>query len=395
MTDRVGAGSSSEPALSARGDFAARLRTHRVEIEQAAIARICAISRPDPTDHAYAKSLAAAVQAMVDFAIDTLAHPDLKMPSRPASVLAHARLSARGGMPLKTLLRQHFAAQASIAEYVLKEAESDGRLRGEALRRALRSQTFAFDCLAESVGDEYYREPQKYLEPSERRLAGVIDSILDGQPVASTSLGYDLSAHHVAVIATGPDPRTYLQHLATDRNRSLILVARPDGTVWAWLGSRDIMDVAEIVRTLTLARCGQESIAVGEMGSGVSGWRMTHRQARAAVRVTVRSAKQVVRYADVALLAAVLENDLLTTSLHTLYLTPLKSERDGGERLKNTLRAYLASNCNVASAAAALNVNRNTVANRLRIIERRIGRPVTSCISDLDLALQYEELDPR
>jgi DNA-binding PucR family transcriptional regulator len=47
---------------------------------------------------------------------------------------------------------------------------------------------------------------------------------------------------------------------------------------------------------------------------------------------------------------------------------------------------------NVTSAAAALGVNRHTVSNRLRAVESRIGRPISSCVAEIDAALRLEDL---
>jgi DNA-binding PucR family transcriptional regulator len=100
----------------------------------------------------------------------------------------------------------------------------------------------------------------------------------------------------------------------------------------------------------------------------------------------------MVRYADVALVASLLQDDLLGTSLRELYLKPLEGERDGGELARRTLRAYIEAGGNVSSAAAALGVKRHTVTNRLRAIETTIGRPPEACTAELDIALYLEKL---
>jgi DNA-binding PucR family transcriptional regulator len=86
------------------------------------------------------------------------------------------------------------------------------------------------------------------------------------------------------------------------------------------------------------------------------------------------------------------QDDLLATSLRQLYLEPLAEERDGGETLRETLRAYFAAERNVSSAAAALSVNRHTVTSRLRTIEKRLGRPLSTCATEIDAALRLEDL---
>jgi DNA-binding PucR family transcriptional regulator len=105
----------------------------------------------------------------------------------------------------------------------------------------------------------------------------------------------------------------------------------------------------------------------------------------------------VIRYSEVALAATVLQDDLLASSLRQLYLDPLAEERDGGQCLRETLRAYLAAGGNASSAAAALGVHRRTVTSRLITIEERIGRPVDDATAELETALQLHEhadLDP-
>jgi DNA-binding PucR family transcriptional regulator len=109
--------------------------------------------------------------------------------------------------------------------------------------------------------------------------------------------------------------------------------------------------------------------------------------------VAWRSPHTVVRYADVALLAAMLQDDLLADSLRQLYLTPLEDERDGGAALRETLRAYLATGSSISSAAMKLKVNRRTVRNRLVKVEEKVGRPLHTALADLETALRLQEFD--
>jgi DNA-binding PucR family transcriptional regulator len=98
-----------------------------------------------------------------------------------------------------------------------------------------------------------------------------------------------------------------------------------------------------------------------------------------------------VRYADVAMLAATLQNDVLATSLRELYLVPLERERDGGKTLRQTLRAYFVANRNISSAAVALGVTRRTVANRLHVIEARLDRSLHSDAAQIEAALGFHD----
>jgi DNA-binding PucR family transcriptional regulator len=99
-----------------------------------------------------------------------------------------------------------------------------------------------------------------------------------------------------------------------------------------------------------------------------------------------------VRYADVALLSSMVQDDLLSASLRELYLLPLDDERGGGVTLRETLRAYFAAGRNGASAAAALNVSRQTITNRLQTVEARVGRSLVDCATTIEVALRLDEL---
>jgi DNA-binding PucR family transcriptional regulator len=134
------------------------------------------------------------------------------------------------------------------------------------------------------------------------------------------------------------------------------------------------------------------SLAVGAAGRGIDGWRLTHRQAQAAMLVALRRPQMLTRYADVSLLAAVLRDAELARSVVEIHLSPLDGQKDGAV-LRETLHAYFAAGCNAATAAAALRVDRHTVERRLHTIETRLGRALHTCHAELEVALRVQELD--
>ena len=100
----------------------------------------------------------------------------------------------------------------------------------------------------------------------------------------------------------------------------------------------------------------------------------------------------LVHYADVALLASALQDDLRRLA-RQLYLTR-SQDRDGGAVAKKTLRAYFAAAGNASSAAAALGVNRRTVASRIAAIEESAAPSRSSLAADLEIALSLEAIEP-
>lgn len=174
-----------------------------------------------------------------------------------------------------------------------------------------------------------------------------------------------------------------IRALAAELDRRPLVVCRPDGPVWAWLGGRRALAPGELESRLP----SKILVVVGEPGEGLAGWRLSHRQAAAALPIARQSRERFVRYRDVALLASVLQDDLLVTSLRQMYLGPLADKGDEGVLLE-TLRAYFAAGRNVSSAASALGVNRNTVAGRIRMTEERLGHPVGAAAAELETALR-------
>jgi hypothetical protein len=373
--------------------LAERLRERRGEIEQATRTRIYAVSvLPRVGGPEYAEGLRAAVSAGLDYGLEGIERGEERAPPVPEVLLSQARLAARSGVSLDTVLRRYFAGHTLLEDFLIEEAESEKLLDPAAIKRLLRSQAAIVDRLLAAVSKAYTEETERRPESANRRKAERIERLLDGEPLDTTDLGYDFEAHHLGVVASGQGAEEALTALAGSLDARLLTVCREAGTIWAWLGSRRGLDPSEFKELASELPAGA-SLAVGEPGEGLAGWRLTHRQARAALSVALRKGDRLVRYADVALIASMLGDDLLATSLRELYLEPLTDERDGGAVARETLRAYFAAERNVSSAAMALGVNRNTVASRLRAIEKKLGRPLAACAADLDAALRLEEMD--
>jgi hypothetical protein len=380
----------------ARAELSARLRSRQDEIEQAALARAYAVSETssdppdlDSLDPAYLQGLRTATAAAVDYALTMIERGEERAPSPPPILLTQARLAARNRVGLDTVLRRYSAGYVLISDFLVEEAERSG-LRGPFLQRLLRSQA-ALDRLLAALSEEYAREERERPGTTEQRRVERIERLLAGEPIETSGLEYDFEGHHLAAIATGPGTGNALRDLATALDYRLLTACRGDEVLWTWLGARRALNPEELRRHASAEWPEGATLAIGEPGEGLAGWRFTHRQAKAAMTVALCGIEPLVRYADVALLASVLQDDLLASSLRKLYLEPLEAERDGGEVAKETLRAYFEAERNVSSAAAVLEVNRNTVASRLRAIEATIARPLASCGPELEVALRLAE----
>ncbi len=308
----------------------------------------------------------------------------------PAVLLVQARIAARNGVSLDTVLRRYFAGYALLGDFVLEEAQEKGLLQGEPLKRLLRAQAARFDRLLAAVSEEHVRETEERPTSTEELRGELVERLLAGERLDASELAYDFEAIHLGLIAVGPGAEDAIRELASSLDRIPLLIRREEQTLWAWLGGRRAVERNDLELLLTSILPPQISLAIGEPAEGPGGWRLTHQQAKAAMPIAVRSPEPFVRYADVALLASMLQDGLLATSLRRLYLKPLEADRDGGEVARETLRAYFAAGRNTASTAAMLGVNRKTVASRLRRIEALIGCPLSDRTAEIEATLQVE-----
>lgn len=374
----------------ARIEVAERLQLRRPEIENATLTRVYALAdATEGVDSEYRHGLRAAVAAALDYGLAGLRRSEEGAPPIPAVLLAQARLAARRGISLDTVLRRYLAGYTLLGDFVIHEAEASGLLRGAELKRLLRSQAALFDRLMAGIGDEYTRAERTRLGTAAERRADRLRRLLDGELLDVSDLGYDFDAHHLGILAVGSGADDVLAALAESVGRRLLVVRNEEGAVWGWL-SFNSLEPQAIDQCVDRPWPAGVSVAFGEPGEGLAGWRVTHRQARAALPIVLMGGGGAIRYADVALIASMLRDDLLLTSLRQLYLAPLSQERDGGETARETLRAYFATGRQVSSAAAALGVNRHTVTNRLRAIEERLGRPLETCTAEMDAALRLD-----
>lgn len=392
----MGHSSSAGKALpEARAAVCSSLRRRRSEIEQAVLARVYAVGGPvEASDSEYGEGLRATISALVEYGLAAFESCD-EHPPLPAIVLSQARMAARNGVSLDVVLRRYFAGYNLLGDFIGQEMEDrDYYAQKAGLQDSMRSMASLFDRLVVAVTEAYVREPRNRLGSKEERRAEQIERLLMGELVATSDLGYDLEGWHVAAVAGGTGAVEAVRDLAQRLDRRLLVVRKDRATVWAWLGGRQCMPSAEIANaTSTSAWPPEVFLALGEAGQGFTGWRLSHQQACAASPIALRKVRRLVRYADVALLASTLQDELLTASLRQIYLAPLAEERDGGAVLRKTLRAYFAAERNVSSAAAALGVSRRTVANRLQRIEEMLDCPLSSALAAIETALCLDDHD--
>lgn len=375
-----------------RTELVARLRARSAEIEEAIFARVQVLSEPVESDDVeYRAGLRATVAEVINYVLTSIEQGEEWSAPIPSTAATQARLAARNGTRLDTVLRRYAAGDRLLAEFIMDEA---GHFPRDELRRVLRTQGPHVDRVMASVAAEYMDELKQRRRSPAQRLAERVERLLSGDaPVDLRELGYELDAWHLGLVVTGAKAEAAARTLAAGLSRQPLVVPRGIDSAWAWLGGRRQLAVAEVESYLSSGVLGDVSLAVGESHRGLEGWRLTHQEAQAARLVMLRRPQPFTRASDVTLLAAVLRDEPLTKSLRATYLAPLDGHGDSGVVLRETLRAYFAAGFNAATAAAALEVDRHTVQRRLRKVEEALGRLLHSCHAELEVALSLEELD--
>jgi hypothetical protein len=381
-----------------RSELVARVRARRLDVEEAIFKRIRegAASPAGNSDAEYIAGLRMAVSAAVEHALSGIESGHDGDGAIPSEALAQARRAARVGVSVDTVLRRYVIGSNVLGDFLMREADGqDFADRGETLREMLSVQAAVLDRLLSAITEEHMQELERLGRSPDQRRAERVRRLLAGGHCDGDELGYRLESWHIAAIAAGADAAGALKGLAGRLGVSLLCVPCGEQTVWGWLGGARPPAARELDRALEEIDAGKVSLAFGEPGRGLEGWRISHLQAQAALRVALRSPRPVTHYADVALLASVLHDDALAGSLVDIYLSPLGARDNGGAVLRETLRAYFAAERNASSAACALGVTRHTVQNRLRTIEERLGQAIRTRQAELEVALRLEELGER
>lgn len=369
-----------------------RLLDRRQEIIEMALVRVSQIpALPEPSDPEYVNGFRAALTAAIDFCL-SLEDAREEEDNIPRAVLSQARLAARKGVRMDAVVRRCLAGYAILAGFLVQEAEQV-RLRGAALQSLLDMQARRFDRLLAGVTAEYIRAHEATHDSNEIRRAAQIRRLLDGDRCDTQSLGYAFEGWHLAVVASGPLDRESIRERASKAKRHPLAVSPAEETLWVWFGGREEFTPEEVRELTDWQGSATVSLAFGEPGKGLAGWRRSHLQAKATLPIVQRGEKSSLRYSEVALIASALQDELLVSSLRTMYLDALAGERDGGRTLRETLEAYFCADRNVSSAAALLGVSRPTVTNRLRVIEEATGCSLRGAAPALELALKIEALE--
>ncbi|WP_167175842.1 PucR family transcriptional regulator [Saccharomonospora amisosensis] len=353
--------------------------------------------------------LSASVYQNIDTAFRIFQHGiDPERVEAPAAAVEYARRLAQRGTPVVDLIRAYYLGQTAVLDQALAEGArqiSDPEELGLTMRHAL-TTTFAFiDRVTRQVVSAYEGERDRWLLNRSAVRAARVRALLDEDVVdvdaSEVALGYRLRGHHVGMIlwypadAHPPDPLVGLETVAGrfvdgDEARALF-VPRDELCAWVWLplDGPAPPERSRIERVLTDSDADVR-LAIGDPGAGLDGFRRTHRQALRVQALALAAGKACARALTFREVGAVA---LMTSDLNAARLWvedtlgPLAADDEQHERLRETLRVFLAAGGSYTAAASRLTMHKNSVQYRVRKAEELVGRPVSDNRLDLELAL--------
>ncbi|GAB11478.1 putative CdaR family transcriptional regulator [Gordonia araii NBRC 100433] len=200
---------------------------------------------------------------------------------------------------------------------------------------------------------------------AERRAAVAL--VLEGAPIddarAEAQLHYRLSGPQTAVVLSGAGMSMNRLESVCDSimaanrlGRRLTVLAGAD-RLWVWFPADDLeVDEESIPSGIR--------IAIGLSGRGREAFRRSHFQALGADQTLVRlgSARRVVRYEDLALIGAIVDDRRVVDDFVQQTLGDLTG---ADPELRECMRIWFGQLCNSTATAARLYTHRNTVVRRL------------------------------
>jgi DNA-binding PucR family transcriptional regulator len=216
--------------------------------------------------------------------------------------------------------------------------------------------------------------------------------LLDGAPIprarAEQRLGYALTGSHTAAVIWTDNHVGDLARL--DRlaeaiggaGRRPLSVLASAATRWVWTaGSIDIDALETTIDGATDIR-----IAVGTTGDGVDGFRRSHFEALTTQQMMARlhSPQQIARFTDVEMVSLITADPDRITE----YVSRVLGDFAGaGAELQDTVRVFVASQCNASRAAERLYTHRNTLLRRLARADELLPRPLAESSINVAVAL--------
>ena len=224
-----------------------------------------------------------------------------------------------------------------------------------------------------------------------RRHLAQARRILDGSGRPAQIGGYAIETEQLAVVITGIDAASAATHMQAVSGRQSLRIPLDDETIWLWLAATPATDARTFASRIRAGAPPEATIGIGAPGAGFDGFARSHRQAQQALRIALAQSWGVLSYDEAALDAVSTADQDVARDFVDHILSPIADER----KLLGTLAAWIAHERNASAAAASLGVSERTVNNRLRTAERKLGRPLRSSGTAIEIAIRISNVIVR
>lgn len=268
---------------------------------------------------------------------------------------------------------------------------SDASELHELLHVCSRSISAYIDATLTGIASQIELERDELTHGSHAERRETVALLLDGAPIprarAEQRLGYALTGNHTAAVVWSDSHDGDLARLdrvaeAIGRTggRPLSVLAS-SATRWVWtpgdvdLNALDASAAAADIR-----------VAVGTSGAGVDGFRRSHFEAITTQQMMARlhSRQQVARFTDVELVSLITADPDRTAEFVGRVLGDFAA---ASAELQDTVRVFVASQCNASRAAARLYTHRNTLLRRLARADELLPQPLAEHSVNVAVAL--------
>ena len=346
------------------------------------------------------------VRANIETALAGLeSRADSAEATAPATAIEYAQALAQADVAPTALIRAYRVGQTRFLRRCIEEllASSSAPVDVLATLQIVESVSVRLDRVVEQVYDAYEQARELKLRDRSAVLAGRVRDLLRDKPAdtdaAEAALAYRLRQSHVAAIAWiedgALDALVRLRRFSTTLGEDLgcaehpLFVAADERSAWVWFPTSD--DVATAPSLAEVAKADRSvSVAVGEPGRQVDGFRRSHQQAASAQAVAEAAGsahEQITPFADVAPIAAICDDLVSARAWVHEALGGLAVDTTRNAGLRETARVFLETGGSYTATAEQLFLHRNTAQYRVKQAEEVRGRPLRERRLDAELAL--------
>ena len=311
--------------------------------------------------------------------------PDEEVVAPPAAILYARALAQQGEVPLSALIRAYRIGHALFT--------AD---RSPVIIELVHQTGSWIDQVCDQVGVTYEQERERWVSSRSGLRQQWVSQLLDGAKVditrAEDALQYRFDGVHIAAVVW-PEPTVSTGDVVTLFDQVMALLATELGAVgclmvptderearmWFSVRANAVLDAAP-VRTALESSGLRVRLAAGDPEEGLDGFRLSLLQAervKAVALAGTRRSERVVVYGDLAPLALMAGDLDGMRRFAVRVLGELATDCDRNDRLRETLRVFLARNRSYAATAEALFLHRNT-------IQYRVAQALESCGHNLD-----------